>query len=148
MEVFDASGQSTRRIVILTPLPTTAFAIEKARDPFPLITFGARPTCRHQSPCPKTQSAKETTSPERLPPAFATEASAAPCEAAVRRVREAVVAGDQEKAQKRIFRIACKKLGQAAAPHVIHRKTPPTAPKSRLNAAVENYGAAGLVQGC
>jgi len=56
--------------------------------------------------------------------------------AAVRRVREAVVAGDQEKAQSE-FRIACKKLDQAAARNVIHRNAA-NRTKSRLNAAVKN----------
>ncbi|WP_044256791.1 MULTISPECIES: 30S ribosomal protein S20 [Pirellulaceae] len=59
---------------------------------------------------------------------------------AVRRVREAVAAGDQEKAQSE-FRLACKKLDQAAARNVIHRNAA-NRTKSRLNAAIKKASAA------
>lgn len=54
---------------------------------------------------------------------------------AVRRFREAVAAGDQDKAQSE-FRLACKKIDQAAAHHVIHRNAAART-KSRLNAALK-----------
>ncbi|WP_044300889.1 30S ribosomal protein S20 [Rhodopirellula sallentina] len=54
---------------------------------------------------------------------------------AVRRVREAVAAGDQDAAQS-AFRLACKKLDQAAARGVIHRNAA-SRTKSRLNAAMK-----------
>jgi small subunit ribosomal protein S20 len=60
--------------------------------------------------------------------------------ASVRRVREAVAAGDQEKAQSE-YRLACKKLDQAAARNVIHRNAAARS-KSRLNAAVKKIAQA------
>ncbi|TWT72992.1 30S ribosomal protein S20 [Allorhodopirellula solitaria] len=54
---------------------------------------------------------------------------------AVRRVREAIAAGDHEKAQGE-FRLACKKLDQAAARNVIHRNAAART-KSRLSSALK-----------
>ncbi|TWU11005.1 30S ribosomal protein S20 [Allorhodopirellula heiligendammensis] len=59
---------------------------------------------------------------------------------AVRRVREAVAAGEHEKAQSE-FRLACKKLDQAAARNVIHRNAAART-KSRLAAAVKKVAQA------
>ncbi len=54
----------------------------------------------------------------------------------LRRVREAVASGDSEKAQTE-FRIAAKRLDQAAAKNLIHKNAAARS-KSRLNKLVKS----------
>ena len=56
----------------------------------------------------------------------------------LRRVREAVEAGDKEKAQSE-FRVAVKRLDQAAAKNLIHKNAAARS-KSRLNKLVKSAG--------
>ncbi len=56
----------------------------------------------------------------------------------LRRVREAVEAGDSEKAQTE-FRVASKRLDQAAAKNLIHKNAAARS-KSRLSQLVKSVG--------
>ncbi len=56
----------------------------------------------------------------------------------IRRVREAVEAGDSEKAQTE-FRVATKRLDQAAAKNLIHKNAAARS-KSRLSKLVKGMG--------
>ncbi|MGI9470710.1 MAG: 30S ribosomal protein S20 [Rubripirellula sp.] len=56
----------------------------------------------------------------------------------IRRVREAVQAGDNEKAQSE-FKVAQKKIDQAASKHLIHRNAAART-KSRLVKLVKSVG--------
>ena len=57
----------------------------------------------------------------------------------IRRVREAVEAGDQEKAQAE-FRAAARRLDQAASKNLIHKNAAARS-KSRLNRLVKSLSA-------